>query len=52
MDAYIKQMLSYLGYITDTYHWQITIHDFHHITGRLHRSLPHIIYIVIRSASS
>lgn len=34
MDAYIKQILSYLGYITDTYHWQITIHDFHHITGR------------------
>ncbi len=34
MDTYIRQILSYLEYLTDTYHWQITIHDFHHITGR------------------
>ena len=34
MDTYIKQILSYLEYLTDTYHWQITIHDFHHINGR------------------
>lgn len=34
MKKYVNQIISYLDYLTDQFGWQITIHDFHYITGR------------------